>query len=239
MSLLFSSFYVLCRRSISSTLFPWCAPGARASSSFARTLDSGATVRSPNYDLRGSSVTCASHGGTMERLARMVQRSLDCARNGFYGLSVPQWLNTAIREYRRYGYLTVFSDRPYGHYRLALPLGDSGARLAAPSWSERMQWTSQGWKGGGRAGKRAGKGASCLFTPKPPSLIFLSFSGCDSAGARPFPCRSSCADANPVKHSSAASRWTDAPRPLLANTRTFRPKRDRKQRTQRRRQSPS
>lgn len=55
---------------------------------FARTLGSGATVRSPNYDLRGSSVTCASHGGTMERLARMVQRSLDCANNGFYGLSV-------------------------------------------------------------------------------------------------------------------------------------------------------
>jgi hypothetical protein len=60
-----------------------CAPGARAPSSFVRTLDSGATVRSPNCDLRGSSVTCASHGGTAKRLARMLQRSLDPARNGF------------------------------------------------------------------------------------------------------------------------------------------------------------
>lgn len=65
--------------------FPGVRPGLGPLPLFARTLDSGATVRSPNYDLRGSSVTCASHGGTMERLARMVQRSLDCARNGFYG----------------------------------------------------------------------------------------------------------------------------------------------------------
>lgn len=38
-------------------------------------------LRSPNHDLRGSSATCASHGGTKKRPARMQLRSLDPVRN--------------------------------------------------------------------------------------------------------------------------------------------------------------
>lgn len=142
---------VLCHRSISPTSFPSCAPRAQAPSFFVRTLDGGATVRSPNCDLRGSSVTCASHGGTTKRLARMLQRSLDPAHNGFfYGASVP------IEQSGRYGHRTSLAERLYGHYGAGVTAGS----MLAPDWlpqpgpSER--WTSQGGVGG-RAGNRAGK----------------------------------------------------------------------------------
>lgn len=153
---------VLCHRSISPTSFPSCAPRAQAPSFFVRTLDGGATVRSPNCDLRGSSVTCANHGGTAKRLVRMLQRSLDPA-TVFYGASGP------IERYGRYGHRTSSADRLYGHYGAGVTAGS----MLAPDWLPQPgpseQWTSQG-EGEDEQGTEQGRG---LF-PLHAILIFLA-----------------------------------------------------------------
>lgn len=197
---------VLCHRSISPTPFSSCAPWARAPSSFVRTLDSGATVRSPNCDLRGSSVTCASHGGTAKRLARMLQRSLDPACNGFVtGLASPS-SNTVDTVTVRYLLTdgTVITGWRYGWAMLAPDW------LPQPGPSE--QWTSQG---GGRTSREQSREEPALFSSsrRTHRLIFLA---AIAPGPGPFrSASSSCAEHNPAKRSSAASLLTaDVAHPL-------------------------
>lgn len=199
---------ILCPRSISSTLFPSYAPRAWAPSSFARTLDCGATVRSPNCDLRGSSVTCASHGGTMERLARMLQRSLDPARNGFYGLSVPgTWSNTGIRAIRS----------PYGVLQpivRSLRAGVTARRFWRQIGCPDLVQASNGHRRGrGRTSREESKEEQALSSSRRTHrLIFLLFFLLAIApGPGPFRAApSSCADPNLAKQSSAASLLTAA-----------------------------
>ena len=144
-----------------------------------RTLDSGVTVRSPNCDLRGSSVTCASHGGTAKRLARMLQRSLDPACNGFCtGLASPSsdTVDTVtVRCSLTDG--TVNTGRRYGRGRFRRQIGCPNLVRASSGYR----------RGRGRTSREQSREEqpSFLFTPYPPSQI----SGRDSAGARPFPCR--------------------------------------------------
>lgn len=139
----------------------------------------GATVRSPNCDLRGSSVTCASHGGTAKRLARMLQRSLDPACNGFVtGLASPS-SNTVDTVTVRYLLTdgTVITGWRYGWAMLAPDW------LPQPGPSE--QWTSQG---GGGTSREQSREEPTLFSSSRRTHRLIFF-GRDSAGARPFPFR--------------------------------------------------
>lgn len=119
----------------------------------------------------------------MERLARMVQQSLDRAR---LSVSPIAQYGVGIQGYRRYGYRTVFSDRPYGHYGLALPPGDSGARLAAQAGLSECNGRRRGGGGEDEQGREQGTTASYLFHAEPTDSLFFPFFVAIAPGLGPF-----------------------------------------------------
>jgi hypothetical protein len=125
--------------------------------------DCGAMVRSPTYDLRSKCHLCELEWD-IKRLARMPRRSLDLAVTSWKATIPVGMITVILRSYE----VTLL----YGHYR------QTYWAVLASDWLP-SNWSDLFFLFLFQAGM-------CL----PADAPSLSFK-CDSAGARPFPCRSS------------------------------------------------